>query len=667
MFHDGGKKTKLDGLLDKFASRIGIVAVVGLLFAVCIGSGLHVRKVVKQIGQNHKTFQERDARNGYVAMSDIQRLLLVAQKAVHHNKMTAELEKEYRAAADTLYVRMVAFKAALKNHEHIETGDASIKAIEEIMRIADTAIEQGFPDIRQLVGDLLDAAVIARSRLVQFLDVMRRKGDRILESQNDALHRQQFMVLGNLASLTLVGCVSLLLLRREVLVRHGREQAEKRVEFLAFFDNLTELPNRSQFQDRLLTLLDQSTPVALLYVDLDDFKSINDTYGHAAGDAVLCHISRILADQAEALGGFAARLGGDEFALVITTEDLDELTTLCQGIMELSNTPFSFEGESLEIGLSIGLATSTQVAGRGPATLDMLSRVTDFALYASKEAGRKRYTLYDEELEKRFLERRAMLEELPQAIADGLLEVHLQPKVHLRDGTVFGFEALVRWRRDGQLVPPDSFIMIAEESGLVVDIDHFVLRHATQLVADWNSRHGTEFSVSVNLSALHFNTLRIVEWVQDALWSSMLPPGLLVLEITETMEMRDWTQAGTVISRLREAGSKIAIDDFGTGYSSLAYLRTTSADELKIDRSLIHELESSQKVRLMLASVLDIAQNLDLSVTVEGIETQTQAHILQKMGAECGQGYFYGKPLPPQEALTAAMDTIYPEGMSRVC
>ena len=645
---------RFERILDAFASRFGVVAVFGFLFLVCLGAGVYVQSVVTHLERNHTTFKDSDARNGYVAMSDIQRLLLVAQRAEVMGGMNSALEKEFRDATDVLYVRTDSFRKKMAQQSNLASGGVAIAAMERIVKIADRAIEEGFPDDAHLVAALLMASADARSKLVLFLDDMRRKADRILETQSRAVRKQQFVVLGSIASLTLVGCVALLLLRLEVLGRHAREVAEKRVAYLAFYDPLTNLPNRTQFQDRLQGMLDNKDVLALLYVDLDDFKMINDTYGHAAGDAVLCHTAKILDKVSGGFGGFAARLGGDEFALVIPGDGSERLTQLCQSILNDACQTFSHDGETFEIGLSVGLATTTQVGMQMTVTLDMLSRVTDFALYASKSAGRRCYTFYDQDLEVRFQERRAMLEELPHAIENDDLEVHLQPKVTLSDRAVYGFEALVRWRRGADLIPPDEFILIAEESGLVVDVDHYVLRQATQIIAEWNKDHGSEFSVSINLSALHFSSLRIVEWVQDALWSSGLEPALLTLEITETMEMRDWTQASRVISRLRNLGAKISIDDFGTGFSSLAYLRATNADELKIDRSLVFQLETSEKARLLLGPVLEIARNLEFEVIVEGIETEAQAEIVQNMGAHFGQGFLYGRPSEPHQALTDA-------------
>ena len=651
-----GEARRFDWILDTLSSRVGIFVVVGLLLGVCIGVGQYVQTVVAQLEKNHAIFRDRQTRNGYVAMSDIQRLILVLQRAVDAGEMTSELKKEFSDATDIMFVRTDNFYRIMKReHTKLASGETSIAALNRIVAIADDAVAADFPDVRGLLDDLLAANDDARSHLVQFLDDMRREAERVLDTQSKAVRKQQVVVLGNLLGLTFVGTLALFLLRREVLTRHARERAEQRVEFLAYYDPLTRLPNRAQFQERLQVLLQSNCPLALVYADLDDFKLINDTHGHAAGDAVLCHVGRVLSSVSLGLDGFAARLAGDEFALVIPTDDISALSALCEEIISATAEPYWFEGESFLVGVSLGLATTTQLNSKGSTTVDMLSRVTDFALYTSKSTGRKCYTVYDHLIEQRFWERRALLEELPRAIENEDLEVHLQPKVKLPSGRVYGFEALVRWRRNGSLVPPLEFITIAEECGLVVDIDHFVLRSATRVISNWNEKHGTDFSISVNLSALHFGSARICHWVEQALWDAALPSDRLTLEITETTEMRDWKQAREIIDDLKATGCKIAIDDFGTGFSSLAYLRAMKAHELKIDRSLVIELEVSKKARLLLASVLEMARNLELDVTIEGIETEAQAAIVSEMGSENAQGFLFGRPIPPEEAMAVAM------------
>lgn len=644
-------RCRLDNALDALASRTGIFLVVGLLVCVCVGSGSYVRTSITQLEEDHSVFRDRQVRNGYVAMSDMQRLILVAQRAVSAGSMTPELAREFIAATDIIYVRNDNFRRVLERASALDSGVSAISGLEVILEIADRSIAEDHPDNSALVEGLLAAAENTREHLVQFLDDMRRQADQVLDTQSLAVRKQQAIVIANLIALTLAGSVALLLLRREVLGRHAREKAEKRVAYLAYFDPLTELPNRTQFQERLQSWLNDRLTFALLFVDLDDFKSINDTYGHATGDAALRAVASMLSGHASRMNGFAARLGGDEFALVIPEDSIEQLTSLCVALLSQSSNRMEFEGETFEVGVSVGASTSAQVMETMFATLDSLCRVTDFALYTSKSEGGRRFTIYDQALGDKFLDRRAMIDELPHAIEQGLLEVYLQPKVELPEAETRGFEALVRWRRGEELIPPDSFIAVAEESGLVVEIDHYVLKCAVKEIADWNKMHGTGFSVSVNLAAVHFGSERIVAWVEEALWHSMLAPKLLTLEITETMVLKDWDKARMVIDQLKALGVRISIDDFGTGYSSIAYLHTMGADEIKIDRSLILQVESSGKSRRLLSSILDIARNLGLQVVVEGIETEGQARIVHEMGVLLVQGFLFGRPRPHALAL----------------
>lgn len=648
------KQTTPELILNALASRVGIVLSIGMLISVCLSGGIYIHTAVSQWEENQAIFEDRQVRNGYVAINDLQRIVQILQNAVEKGQMTPEMAEEFANATDILFVRADHFRSRIRSTEGMASGEAAIKSLDEIVTFADSLASTGFPDLKASLNSLVEKTSQSRKLLVMFLDDMRRSSENLLIKQSTAVRNQQVFVLASLVGLTIVGSVALFFLRREVLGRQARALAEKRVAFLAFFDPLTELPNRVQFQDRFKDILDDGGEAALLYVDLDGFKGINDTQGHAAGDAVLQRVGQLLELHALRYDGFAARLGGDEFAIVVPTCDIDTLAKLCELLIDQADDPFDFEGENIEISLSIGVSTTLQAHAAQDATVDGMSRVTDFALYASKTSGRKRFTIYDKVLEQRLNERRAMLKELPEAIENGNLSIYLQPKVELRDNRVFGFEALVRWQRGDELIAPDSFIRLAEESGLVIDIDKFVLGQATRTVAQWNDQNGTDFSVSVNLSALHFNSAKIVTSVDHALWRSDLRPDLLTLEITETLEMRDWGQAQKTIKHLHRLGCKIAIDDFGTGFSSLAYLRSTLADELKIDRSLVDELETSKKARLLLSSVFDIAGNLELEVIVEGIETTAQVRILREMGATHAQGFLFGAPMPAEIALEHA-------------
>lgn len=642
-------------VLDALATRVGIFSTVGMLVLICVGMGTYLQFVVEELDRSLVDLEDQQSRNGYVAMSDVQRLLIVANEMAVASEITTGQKSDFRIAADILYVRSNHFRHLAEDKQMSSMKASSLAALDEIINLADQTVKNGFQNFGETFLRLVSLSAEARRNLVQFLDDMRRQSDMISDRQAGVIRQQQLVVLLNLAGLTLVGSSALLLLRREVLERRGREKAERRSAFLAYFDSLTEIPNRTQFQDELAAYIRSNEDFALLFIDLDEFKLINDTKGHGAGDATLRHVGRILVETAESHFGFAARLGGDEFAIIVPSVDMGLLENLCSGLLTEGAMPFEFENDQLKVSFSIGLATSKMVEGCSSARGEALARATDFALYVSKEVGRNRYTIYDEVLEKRFRLRRAMLDELPNAAANNELEIYFQPKVEMTSRLTYGFEALVRWRRGTVLVGPEDFIKLAEESDNVLTIDRFVLNRAICHVSEMNKLYDRKFSVSVNLSALHFVSDRIVSWIKEALDASQLHPSLLTLEITETVEMLDWKNASEVIAQIRGLGCKISIDDFGSGYSSLAYLYSTSPDELKIDRSLIMELEKSTKARLLLTSVFDIARNLNIEVIVEGIETRQQATILLSMGAKRGQGYLFGRPSP---AINAIEDAI---------
>ncbi len=639
-------------VLDALARRVGLSLSLAGLLLVCLLAGLYVERSARQLEQSEQVFSDRFIRNGFMAMSDIQRILFIVQEAKDAGGFTAEGEAAYLEAADFLFARNDHFRQTLDADNRLDHAEDAVAALDRILAIVDSA-PPADRDLTALWADLLGASAAARVTLTQYLEVMGRAQNEIMRDQSRAVGQQRLVVLASLVGLTLIGIAALVLLRREVLARKAREQAERHVEFLAYYDQLTRLPNRAQFQTRLAEVLSGPGAATLVLVDMDDFKGINDTWGHAAGDAVLCHVARLLSANADAMGGMAARLGGDEFAILLPTGDCERLTGMLDSLLGDARAGLSLEGEMLRIGLSMGYATSTLLGPGMTATPDTIFRVADFALYSSKAGGRGRYTQYDEALERRFLERRSMIDDLPGAVEAGALDVYLQPKVHLGSGETYGFEALIRWQRGGRLVLPDEFIKVAEECGLVFEIDRHVLKTAIALLGAFNREHGTAYSVSVNLSALHFNSARIISWVREALSDTTLAPGLITLEITESAEMRDWREAQRVMAELRALGARISIDDFGTGYSSLAYLRSQVVDEVKIDRSIVEQIECSDKARFLLDGVLDIARNLGLDVVVEGVQNAEQARTLAEMGATRAQGFLFGPPVRADEALGA--------------
>lgn len=535
-----------------------------------------------------------------------------------------------------------------------QSGTDAILAIRFLVDDGDAALASEDPLAVFATAELVTRAKAARRAVFRYLDETTKLEVRMLARQTEKVALLSRATHGFLVLITLAGLACLRLLRREVMARKARDKAERRADHLAYFDPVTGLANRVQFQDRVDAFLAPEARGALILIDLDGFKDINDRHGHVVGDDVLKHVGRCIRAEAEANLGVAARIGGDEFAVFLETDSPAFLKTFCMSLISECSRPIQFGEDRVTPGISVGLATTTQLSAGNTPRFEDLMRVSDFALYASKSAGRGRYTLYDSELERAFKERRRLMKDLPRAILKGELVVFLQPKVDLQTARVKGFEALVRWRRDGTILPPADFIQIAEESGRIVDIDRFVLESAVETIANWNRRHSTDFSISVNLSGLHFRRAGSLSFVNDALQRHGLPPELLTLEITETVQLANWEQVGESVAELRDRGCRISIDDFGTGYSSLAYLRTISADELKIDKSLIAEIETSGESQFILDAVLDLARSLGLEVVVEGVERPEQREILCKLGCTNGQGFLFDRPKPAETALADA-------------
>lgn len=649
------------------ATRRGFWIAVALLGAFTLAAAVEFRRYATAILDVQNEIQTHQITGSQLALNEISRLNGEVLTALA-GEDTVDLDLSgLKSALDTLYVRAdhIAMRierleersilASFDNAEGIlRDGHETVAAITRLVDLMDEALMTPDPLLALQQVEVSEAFEAARRAAFRYLDQTARMTGALLSLQTEKVLYLNRATQVFLAFVALAGVLSLHMLRLEVQARKEREKAERRADRLAYFDSLTGLANRVQFQDRVDEYLEPNAKGALVLIDLDGFKSINDRHGHAAGDAILKHVARNIRTEAEDLKGIAARLGGDEFAVFMPTDDTSSVKAFCQKLVNICEVPIVVSGAPIQTGVSIGMATTTQVSKTAPKTYDRMMRVADFALYASKGAGRGRFTLYDADLERQMDERRAMLKELPKAIAKKELEVFLQPKVKLATGEVLGFEALVRWRRNGVMLNPAQFISLAEDSNRIQEIDAYVLDRAVQIVADWNRRHRTHFEVSVNLSGVHFVSQNALPFVGEALARHAFAAELLTLEITETVQLSSWDTAEKIVSQLKSMGCKISIDDFGTGYSSLAYLRTISADELKIDKSLIDEIERSDEARFILDAVLDLASSLGLNVVVEGIEREEQRAFLQGLGCEVGQGYLFGKPLEANKALARA-------------
>ncbi|MBY5992147.1 EAL domain-containing protein [Ferrimonas balearica] len=423
-----------------------------------------------------------------------------------------------------------------------------------------------------------------------------------------------------------------------------RKRTELELRRLADFDPLTGLPNRSQFNNRLVEAIEQrgalGGPMALMFLDLDRFKHINDTYGHSTGDGLLIEAARRLSGlmgEHELL----CRFGGDEFIVLVRRyQDKRDLEVLGQKILSAIAQPFEVEGQVFYVSTSVGVACWPTDADQ-PETL---IRHADLAMYHAKEEGRGRVCFYSQQRNAQATYQLELENALRQALESDRLELHYQPQLDLQNGRVIGVEALLRWYdEDNGPVAPDTFISLAESSGIIVQLDRWALRQACQSFVRWGLGEGAR--LSVNVSASHFRQPDYVEFVSRVLKETGMPANQLCLEITEGVLMKQVSLARGHLRALRRLGVSVAVDDFGTGYSSLAYLSQFAVDALKIDRSFVQDLPGNPTNGAITRSILDLGRNLGLQVVAEGVETVEQEAFLRQQGCLRMQGFLYARPM----------------------
>ncbi|MDR9754288.1 EAL domain-containing protein [Pseudomonas sp. SZMC_28357] len=426
-------------------------------------------------------------------------------------------------------------------------------------------------------------------------------------------------------------------------------EARRRIEFLSQHDALTGLPNRTRLQEfldgKLKAVPTVEQPLVMLSLDLDRFKPVNDLLGHAAGDLVLNQVSNRLADCVRH-GDLVARIGGDEFVLILTdVTSQEEVETLCRRLIDSIEEPIQVNEQEVFVSASIGIAMAPTDACEAAELL----RYADIALYEAKAAGRNTWRFYAGDMNAKIIERRRLESDLRFAIKNGELRLHFQPRYRICDGIMVGAEALVRWQHPERgLIPPDTFISIAEESGLILSLSDWVLQTACQCAARWPEH----LFVSVNLSPSEFKRGNIVARVQKAVLDSGIASTRVELEITENVMLEDASGALELMHTLKRLGVRISMDDFGTGYSSLSYLRTFPFDGLKIDRSFLSKLVESDDDSIIQA-IVGLGHALSLTVTAEGIETAEHLRLLKSVSCDEGQGFFLSRPLD-----TEAFDSL---------
>jgi diguanylate cyclase (GGDEF)-like protein len=424
-----------------------------------------------------------------------------------------------------------------------------------------------------------------------------------------------------------------------------RRLAEEQIRHLAHYDALTNLPNRALFHEKLKQELERITAgaqLAVLYIDIDEFKSVNDTLGHLIGDELLKSVAASLS-QCAAASDFVARLGGDEFAIVQTAVKTPaDVTGLATRVFDAIREPYECLGHQVTTDASIGIALAPQHGG----DLDQILKNADLAMYAAKSAGRRTYRFFEPAMDAQVRARHILEVELRQAIIDGALEVYYQPCISLEDNKITGCEALLRWRHSERgMISPAEFIPIAEDTGLINQLGEWVLTTACAEAATWPE----DIKLAVNVSPVQFKSGTFALKIVAALAASGLVANRLELEITEAVLIRDDEAALAILHQLRAIGVRIALDDFGTGYSSLSYLQRFPFDKIKIDRCFVNDLGEPDGSSSIVQAIVNIAAARRMTTTAEGVETRQQQELLRALGCAEMQGYLFSPARPAAE------------------
>ncbi|HSY08547.1 MAG TPA: EAL domain-containing protein [Steroidobacteraceae bacterium] len=537
-----------------------------------------------------------------------------------------------------------------------DAGDRYIVQLDQAGTLLQRELESPSPRAEK-VQSILGEIFVINEKLApienQFVDALS-------EASRTTYRSLQGVMLATTPGLLLLGIV--LSLR---ILRH-RKRAEDWLNHIAFHDDLTSLPNRLLLNQRLEQALSRhhrtGLQLAILFLDLNRFKVINDSLGHEVGDVLLRQVADRLRAQSRE-GDTVARVGGDKFAVLTENhENLMGISTFSQRLVESLSAPYVLGRKDCHVTLSIGISVFPSDGNDSQALL----KAADVAMYRAKSAGRNNYLFYSPSMNVHTVERLELESDLSHALERGEFLLHYQPKVETMTGLITGTEALLRWKHPLRgLVPPIEFIPLAEETGLIVPIGEWVLATACAQNKAWQDRGLTELSVAVNLSVRQFADPLLLLKLTRIIHASGLDPSSLELEITESMVMSHGDCAVAVLEKLKSIGVQIAIDDFGTGYSSLAYLKRFPIDTLKVDRSFIRDIPADSGGKKITRAIIAMAHSLKLKVVAEGVETADQLKFLRAQRCDAVQGYFLYRPLPEEE-MTGVLDLNRLDSVARL-
>ena len=563
-------------------------------------------------------------------------------------ELNARLKKQYelgRAQEETLRVRNFQFDTAINN---MSQGLCFFDSDQRLIVCNDRFVE---------MYDIAPERVCPGMSLIEIVDLRFEAGSFPAMTRDEYLRWRTNVAFSNEAKDSIVELMN----GRTFKIRHRpmpgggwvathediteQRQSEVKIEYMAHHDALTDLANRVLLNDRLehaLGKVQHGEMIAVHHLDLDQFKAVNDTFGHPCGDKLL----RIVAERLRRLVGEAdtiARMGGDEFVIVqVAIADPAEATSLAQGVIDALSQPYDIDGQQAVIGVSVGVSVGP---GDG-STPDKLLRNADLALYRAKSDGRSTFRFFEPVMDLQMQTRRIMEQDLRKALPSGEFELHYQPVVNLASREISGFEALIRWNHPARgLVSPADFIPLAEEIGFIVPLGEWVIRKACATAAQWPGN----LHVAVNISAIQFRSPGLMQVIVSALAASGLAPTRLEIEITESVLLHNKESTLAVLHQLRALGIRIAMDDFGTGYSSLTYLQSFPFDKIKIDRSFVKSITEDSSSLNIVRAVAALANGMGMTATAEGVETAEQLHSIVSEGCTEMQGFLFSRPLPAAE------------------
>lgn len=428
-----------------------------------------------------------------------------------------------------------------------------------------------------------------------------------------------------------------------------RKKSDDRIHHMAHYDALTDIPNRTLLNENLSAALnvakEKSNHVALMYLDLDDFKTVNDTLGHNVGDDLLKTISRKLQDCVSEIDT-VSRLGGDEFAILLTdVENIHQVTEVAERVLSVFKYPYILNGQEFYISSSIGIA----VYPTDGEEVHILMKNADTAMYSVKNSEKNSYEFFSNSMNDKMVERLQLENSLRHALLKNEFVMYYQPKIDLKTDTISGVEALIRWQSPTKgLVPPIEFIPLAEETGLIIPIGDWVLKTACQQIKEWKDLGYTWLNMSINLSAKQFKQINLVDRIKGIILETGIDPQSIELEITETMAMENLDNTVKILEQIKESGIKISLDDFGIGYSSLNYLKKLPIDIIKMDKDFILNIPEDKKQAEIAKTIISLAHSMDLEVIAEGVENVEILDLLKKFRCDKAQGYLFSKPVKPE-------------------